>query len=637
MPKTVEGFSRRRFHIIVLLVLIAGGALLYTRSLTTNPAGFYIDESSIAYNAHLIAQTGHDEHGEAWPLYFRAFGDYKNPVYIYLLALIFKVIGPGILTARWLSALSGLAAALAIGLLAWRVTKRRPVVLLVTLAALLTPWLFELSRVVLEVALYPLLIGFLLLLVNRLSAKEKWTWPEIFTLALVLALLTYAYSIGRLLGPLMAVGLLVFFSPSRFWSIAATWIIYGLWLVPLLVFQRRHPGALSARFQLISFITPQSTYTDNALEFLKHFLGNINPWKMIVSGDPNAFQIASVYGVGPVLVVTLVMMVGSVVLLLRKNRFSDWWRYVVYGLLVSFVPASLTKDYFHTLRLAAVPVFMLALTIPACEFLIERKTKRRRVVLLAAVALIVLQGLFFHFQYRATAGLPRRLNLFDADYASTILPLAVGRSGEKPVFIADSPPIPGYIQAFWYATIQGNPPEGFTVLPADSGAPDSSTVISTEDTCPRCEVLFKRWPYTVYVAHGPPRVLTPLPAAGFSAEIHSVSCPARLRVREAATIRVTVKNSSSVAWPVRERAAAPNQISVGNHWLDDSGKIIVNDDGRAILMQDLFPGQEADFSLTINAPSLRGQYQLEIDVLQENVSWFGLKGSKTLRVPVIVE
>src|ERR1043166_5865084 len=236
MPKTVAGFSRRRFQIIVLLVLIAGGALLYTPCLTTNPAGFYIDESSIAYNAHSIAQTGRDEHGEAWPLYFRAFGDYKNPVYIYLLAIIFKVIGPGILAARSLSALLGFAAALAIGLLGWRVTKRLPVVLLVALAALFTPWLFELSRVVVEVALYPLLIGFLLLLVNGLSAKEKWTWLEIFTLALVLALLTYAYSIGRLLGPLMSVGLLVFFSPSRLWSIVATGLIYGLWLTPLLVF-----------------------------------------------------------------------------------------------------------------------------------------------------------------------------------------------------------------------------------------------------------------------------------------------------------------------------------------------------------------------------------------------------------------
>src|SRR5436190_98995 len=107
MAKIGEGFFRRHFQVIVLLVMIAGGAVLYARALTTNPAGFYVDESSIAYNAHLISQTGHDEHGVAWPLYFRAFGDYKNPVYIYLLAGLFKLTGQSILAARLLSAFLG--------------------------------------------------------------------------------------------------------------------------------------------------------------------------------------------------------------------------------------------------------------------------------------------------------------------------------------------------------------------------------------------------------------------------------------------------------------------------------------------------------------------------------------------------
>ena len=65
--------------------------------------------------------------------------------------------------------------------------------------------------------------------------------------------------------------------------------------------------------------------------------------------------------------------------------------------------------------------------------------------------------------------------------------------------------------------------------------------------------------------------------------------------------------------------------------------MITNDDGRATLLQDLLPGQEAEFSFTINAPKNAGQYIVEVDVLQENVSWFGLKGSKTLRLPVTVE
>ena len=637
LPKIVAGFFRRHFQIIAFLAVIAGGAVLYARALTTNPAGFYIDESSIAYNAHLIAQTGYDEHGEAWPLYFRAFGDYKNPVYVYLLAGIFKITGPSIMVARFLSASLGFAAALLIGLLAWRVTKKRPVALVVTMTALLTPWLFELSRVVIEVALYPLLIGVLLLLVHHVSQKERWAWLDACLLAFVLALLTYTYSIGRLLGPLLALGPLVFLNRLRFWSIAKVWFLYGLSLIPLLIFQRSHPGALSARYHLITFITPQTGYAENVLEFVKHYLGNINPWKMVVSGDPNAFQIAGVYGVGPVLAVVLILMLASIVLLLGKKRFSPWWRYLLYGLAVSFVPASLTRDYFHTLRLATVPVFMLALAIPAFEWIIAEDTRFKRAILFGSIALILLQGLFFQFKYEASASIPRRLNLFDSDYASTILPTAIAKSGEKPIFIADSPPIPGYIQAFWHATIQRIPLEKFTVLPGDAAAPDNSVVITTEDTCPRCDILFKRWPYTVYIAKGPSRSLTPLPADALRAEIRAINYLPSLRTREAATIRVAVKNTSAIPWLARERAVAPFQINIGNHWLDSAGRAIINDDGRATLLQNLLPGQEAEFSFTVNAPRDAGQYLLEVDVLQENVSWFGLRGSKTLRLPVTVE
>lgn len=641
MPKTVAGFFRRHVQIIAQIiaffVVISGGALLYARALTTNPAGFSFDESSIAYNAHLIAQTGHDEHGEAWPLYFRAFGDYKNPVYIYLLAGIFRLSGPSILVARLLSALLGFAAALLIGLLAWRITKQRSVALVLTMTALLTPWLFELGRVVVEVALYPLLTGVLLLLVHHVSNKERWAWLDALALAFVLALLTYTYSIGRLLGPLLALGLLVFLNRLRFWSIGKVWLLYGLLLLPLLIFQRTHPGALSARYQWITFATPQSSYAEDVLEFVKHFLGNINPWKMIVSGDPNAFQIASVYGAGPVLAVVLILMPGSLVLLSRKNRFSAWWRFVLYGLAVSFIPASLTKDYFHTLRLATVPVLMLALAIPALEWISAEATRLRRAMLFGSIALILLQGFFFQRKYDASASLTRRLNLFDADYASTILPTALAKSGNKPILIADAPSIPGYIQAFWHATIRRVPLEKFTVLPIDAAAPDASVVITTEDTCPRCDVVFKRWPYTVYIARGPERSLSALPAEALRAEIRVINYSPHLKRREAATIRVAVRNAGTLAWLARERTVAPYQINVDNHWLDSAGRTIVNDDGRAILLQDLLPGQEAEFSFTVNAPRDAGQYILEVDVLQENVSRFGLRGSKTLRLPVTVE
>src|SRR6185369_12841816 len=108
-----------------LLLLIALAVIVvYFARLESNPPGYYIDESSISYNAYTISQTGVDEFGARWPLYFRSFGDYKNPVHIYLLAGIYRVTGPSILAARVLSAVCGVLAALALGLLAARITER---------------------------------------------------------------------------------------------------------------------------------------------------------------------------------------------------------------------------------------------------------------------------------------------------------------------------------------------------------------------------------------------------------------------------------------------------------------------------------------------------------------------------------
>jgi hypothetical protein len=128
-----------------------------------------------------------------------------------------------------------------------------------------------------------------------------------------------------------------------------------------------------------------------------------------------------------------------------------------------------------------------------------------------------------------------------------------------------------------------------------------------------------------------------LPADAFHAEIRVITYSPHLRAREAATIRVAVRNASPITWLARERAVAPYQINVDNRWLDSAGKTIDNDDGRAPLLQDLLPGQEVESSFTVNAPRDAGQYILEVDVLQENVSWFGLRGSQTLRLPVTVE
>ena len=51
------------------------------------------DEAALGYNTYSLLQTGKDEHGTAWPLHFKSFGDYKPGGYVYLDLPFIKVLG----------------------------------------------------------------------------------------------------------------------------------------------------------------------------------------------------------------------------------------------------------------------------------------------------------------------------------------------------------------------------------------------------------------------------------------------------------------------------------------------------------------------------------------------------------------
>lgn len=109
--------------------------------------------------------------------------------------------------------------------------------------------------------------------------------------------------------------------------------------------------------------------------------------------------------------------------------------------------------------------------------------------------------------------------------------------------------------------------------------------------------------------------------------------PGRLKRGEQRSLRVLVTNSGRATWPAFGQKGSHTQVLIGNHWLQTDGRIVVNDDARGTIPYDLPPGDAIELLLTVTAPKTSGQYILEIDVLQEGISW---KGSDTLRSPVTV-
>lgn len=102
---------------------------------------------------------------------------------------------------------------------------------------------------------------------------------------------------------------------------------------------------------------------------------------------------------------------------------------------------------------------------------------------------------------------------------------------------------------------------------------------------------------------------------------------------QALKIPVTVKNTSSVAW----RSSEISGIAVANRWLDAKGRIIDSLDGRAPLPSDLESGSEEEINLMVKAPVKTGQYVLELDLVEEGVTWFKEQGSTVKQIQVAVQ
>jgi SAM-dependent methyltransferase len=129
----------------------------------------------------------------------------------------------------------------------------------------------------------------------------------------------------------------------------------------------------------------------------------------------------------------------------------------------------------------------------------------------------------------------------------------------------------------------------------------------------------------------------PLAEAAHRAQLSSPSSSLEIGTGEQRCVTVSVKNTSDHPWPQPD---GPRDVSgvarLGNHWLAERGEMVVRDDGRASMPRLLDPGEEVAIELPVCAPTAPGRYLLECDMVEEGVTWFGLRGSPTLRIPVVV-
>ena len=448
--------SRRALWTAALTVV---AVLIVARNLTgldSAPLGAYVDETSIGYNAWAISTHAVDEHGAHLPLYFTAFGEYKNPVYIYTLSAVLRVLPLTVATERLPAALFGMLICLFITLIAWRRSRSLPVTLLTLLLTGLTPWLTVESRVGFEVISMLAAVSAALWCLSIAQDGGRLRWYV--AAGCLLAIAVFAYSTGRVEVALLVVAL----------AVAECWrsrrILRG-WLVTLVpvaasygvlgVWNLEHPGALVARFNLISIGADHAPLLAVIGRFVGNYFTYFGPDFLFVEGDHRARH-ATQFG-GMLLWITLPLVVAGLVAVWRK-RDQPFMRFVFLGTLAAPVSAALTEESVpHALRASMMLPFLLVLAIEGMIMARELFGGWRRAAGFAVAAGLVVQGVLFTVDMYATW--PARSALdFDAGEIDAITRASAMSDGTR-LLLSDTLDQP-YIQAAFIFRPQ--PPPVFT-------------------------------------------------------------------------------------------------------------------------------------------------------------------------------
>ena len=117
--------------------------------------------------------------------------------------------------------------------------------------------------------------------------------------------------------------------------------------------------------------------------------------------------------------------------------------------------------------------------------------------------------------------------------------------------------------------------------------------------------------------------------------------PTQMARGSAVPVHIQVRNAGDWTWPDKQAANPANPdgsyaVRLGYHWVSRGKPAPPDTRVRGELSKPLPPGETATIELTLTAPDEPGEYQLQLDLVEELVAWFSEKGAQPLMLPVSV-
>jgi hypothetical protein len=192
------------------------------------------------------------------------------------------------------------------------------------------------------------------------------------------------------------------------------------------------------------------------------------------------------------------------------------------------------------------------------------------------------------------------------------------------------------LQALQNQTVQlstASAPAAPAPLPTITAAPAAAPATSSTPLQPRSATLQGRLRGLLLPIA---RAILRRPTPPHRVTYVQATLPRQMRVGQIYEAAATIRNDNKVGWT--PPAGSPNGFSLSYHWFSaDGGTMIVKEGMRAALPNRIDPGQTVNMTFSIASPQQAGQFILELDVVQEGVTWFSDAGTPGPRFAINVE
>lgn len=348
---------------VVALTLLA--LFLHIYHLTSHPP-FDVDEYSIGYNAYSIAQTGMDEWGMKFPLFFRAFGDYKLPIDIYSVAILFKIFGAHDILLRLPAAFIGALYVPLTYFLLKLLVKKDKLVWLGTILSVFSPFNVFFSRIISGSITQSFLTFASLVAFAYFLTSKKYIF---FLLSLVsITFSLYAYPSAWIVAPILVITYMAILFYQKQYKFLIYFGVFFVFLIPIM--WQFYLGGSEIRLAQNTFmgsgrgpviaINDFRQHTQNdllskvfhnkityysytfALNYLKHF----DPQFLIFPNENRIIQ----HSLYPLLFTALLPFYYLGIFFLFKNYKNPLYLTLLVWILISPLPSAITEGAVNTKR-----------------------------------------------------------------------------------------------------------------------------------------------------------------------------------------------------------------------------------------------------------------------------------------------